>query len=191
MKVISYVVTDDYGFAPNPFHGFLTLATCKPLIRKSCNTKVGDVLLGKAARSNKLIYIGIISEILSIEEYSTDSRFELKKPRKIRFVGDIAGLGDNIYFKRGDIWEQIQPSLHKEADKCHDLSGKRVLICEQFWYFGENATDIPLEFLSFICKGRGMKHSKEEDKSTVKNFMIWLEETFPQQGILGNPSMKL
>mgnify|MGYP000925642744 CR=1 FL=1 len=62
MKVISYVVAYDYGFAPNPFHGFLTLATCKPQIRRSKNTKVGDILLGKKSKQNKLIYVGIISE---------------------------------------------------------------------------------------------------------------------------------
>lgn len=29
-KGYSYVVARDFGFAPNPFNGFLTLATCKP-----------------------------------------------------------------------------------------------------------------------------------------------------------------
>ena len=35
MEIFSYVITHDSGFAPNPFGGFLTLATCKPKIRKS------------------------------------------------------------------------------------------------------------------------------------------------------------
>ena len=29
MRIYAYVVTHDNGFAPNPFHGFCTLATCK------------------------------------------------------------------------------------------------------------------------------------------------------------------
>jgi Nucleotide modification associated domain 2 len=41
-SVFSYVVTHDKGFAPNPYFGFLTLATCKPQIRKSA--RVGDWL---------------------------------------------------------------------------------------------------------------------------------------------------
>ncbi|SSY70238.1 hypothetical protein [Alysiella crassa] len=41
MKIISYVVKYDYGFAPNPYHGFLTLATCKPVIRS--NAEIGDL----------------------------------------------------------------------------------------------------------------------------------------------------
>jgi hypothetical protein len=35
---------DDTGFAPNPFHDFLTLATCKPDIRKKA--QIGDWVLG-------------------------------------------------------------------------------------------------------------------------------------------------
>ena len=35
----SYVITRDYGFAPNPFGGICTLATCKPGIRN--HAKVG------------------------------------------------------------------------------------------------------------------------------------------------------
>ena len=36
----SYVITRDYGFAPNPFGGICTLATCKPGIRN--HATVGD-----------------------------------------------------------------------------------------------------------------------------------------------------
>lgn len=39
-NLYAYAITRDLGFAPNPFHGFCTLATCKPGIRKTA--KVGD-----------------------------------------------------------------------------------------------------------------------------------------------------
>lgn len=32
--LFSYIVRWDHGFAPNPFHGICSLATCKPGIRK-------------------------------------------------------------------------------------------------------------------------------------------------------------
>ena len=35
VKLYSYIVAVDSGFAPNPFHGFCTIATCKPRIRKT------------------------------------------------------------------------------------------------------------------------------------------------------------
>ena len=34
MNLYSYVITRDYGFAPNPFWNICTLATCKPQIRE-------------------------------------------------------------------------------------------------------------------------------------------------------------
>ena len=43
-KVYMYVVDRDFGFAPNPFHGFCTLATCKPRTRRVA--KVGDWIVG-------------------------------------------------------------------------------------------------------------------------------------------------
>jgi hypothetical protein len=39
-SIFVYVVKHDGGFAPNPFHGFCTLACCKPKIRKGA--KEGD-----------------------------------------------------------------------------------------------------------------------------------------------------
>ena len=48
-----YIITRDFGFAPNPFHGRCTLATCKPGIRKSA--KVGDWVLGVGGANLKSV----------------------------------------------------------------------------------------------------------------------------------------
>ena len=40
----AYKITHDTGFAPNPFHGYLTLATCKLGIR--LKAKVGEWICG-------------------------------------------------------------------------------------------------------------------------------------------------
>lgn len=40
MRFYSYVIPRDYGFAPNPYFGYCTLATCKQKIRK--NAQIGD-----------------------------------------------------------------------------------------------------------------------------------------------------
>lgn len=34
MKIFTYIMTDDRGFAPNPYFGLCTLACCKPKIRR-------------------------------------------------------------------------------------------------------------------------------------------------------------
>jgi len=43
-SVFIYVVDRDFGFAPNPFHGYCTLATCKAKIRNQA--RVGDWVIG-------------------------------------------------------------------------------------------------------------------------------------------------
>ena len=52
MRVFSYVVMHDSGFAPNPFHGHCTLACCKPKIRSQA--KAGDIVVGLTTRSERV-----------------------------------------------------------------------------------------------------------------------------------------
>ena len=54
MRVFSYVVMHDSGFAPNPFHGHCTLACCKPKIRSQA--KAGDIVIGLTTRSERVVY---------------------------------------------------------------------------------------------------------------------------------------
>ena len=42
MKCYSYKMDHDFGFAPNPFWGVMTLATCKGRLRSSSNLEIGD-----------------------------------------------------------------------------------------------------------------------------------------------------
>ena len=78
MKLYSYVVARDFGFAPNPFFGFCTLATCKPKIRE--HASVGDWVVGTGAKvrygySGRLIYAMQVSEVLDFNTYWSDPRF--------------------------------------------------------------------------------------------------------------------
>ena len=115
MKIFSYVVSRDFGFAPNPFFGFCTLATCKPKIRK--DAKVGDWIIGTNSTIKKnpkhLIFAMKVEEKIAFNEYWTDPRFINKRPilsgsRKYQY-------GDNIYHKENNEWYQL-PSHHSEED---------------------------------------------------------------------------
>ena len=53
LKMWSYRIVHDKQFAPNPFKGVLTLATCKPLIRRSNESRPGVWIAGFAAYSVK------------------------------------------------------------------------------------------------------------------------------------------
>lgn len=172
MKILSYVLTCDTGFAPNPFHGFLTLATCKPNIRKSA--KINDVLVGTGSAqsigNDKLIYAGVISEVVSIEEYFENKKYAVKKTKLDGGLPEKCG--DNIYQKIDGMWKQSPNENHFEEDMERDINGKNVLVCNKFWYFGKFAIDIPPEYSEIIKKGPG--HKGVTDTALTNRFMKWI-----------------
>ena len=161
MKLYSYVVTYDTGFAPNPFWGRCTLADCKPAIRRTA--KIGDWVVGLSPKSdgNRIVYAMQIDCILSFADYYRDTRFALKIPDYSK--GKVVHrCGDNIYrpLPNGD-FQQLQ-SMHSNGTnenpqtKAHDLGGKFVLTAETFYYFGSEPLDLP-ENLDDLKVARGHK----------------------------------
>ena len=96
MKVCSYTMTSDTGFAPNPFHGYCTLAACTPnhMGAKLVN---GDWIAGFFTNTGipSLVYAMRIDEVLGYNNYYSDIRFKRKKPRISGTPKDRCG--DNIY----------------------------------------------------------------------------------------------
>jgi hypothetical protein len=124
MRVYSYVLVHDTGFAPNPYWGSCTLATCKPQIRK--NAKVQDWVMGTGSVNNvgsgKLIYAMRIDEVLPYNLYFDDPRFQIKKPGK---QGTIEECGDNIYYSKSNKWHQL-PSYHTAQDIDSDTNAHEM-----------------------------------------------------------------
>jgi len=185
MKVSSYVVTHDYGFAPNPFGGILTLATCKPKIRRFAEPNNWIIGTGSTngIGADRLIYAGFISTVVTIEQYSTDEAYKIKIPAK---DGDVwQRRGDNIYYKsQSGQWLQRDNSFHGESELEHDLSGKNVIVCKRFWYFGSSAPSIPVQFRSVIKTGPN--HKDNINNECVPEFLIWVQSH--SEGIHAKPS---
>ena len=162
MRLYSYVVEHDLGFAPNPFFGYCTLAACKPDIRKAA--KEGDYIVGTGTKHNDMTYAILywmrVTEILDIDNYWAEGRFRRKRPL---MNGSVAQqYGDNIY--RSEIGEIVQiDSFHSQPNGVPDLAnilrdtGKttRVLVSKQFAYYGVRARAIPEELHGFIKKRPG------------------------------------
>lgn len=190
MKIYSYVVTDDTGFAPNPFWGYCTLATCKPKIRRKAEE--GDWIIGTGSvrnvGNNKLIFAMKVTEWMRLEDYANDKRFAKKIPGR----GSKRKVGDNIYY-RGKTGEMKQrfPSMHSYQNserletKRKDLSGENVLISKlgNFHYFGRNAPKIPDHLLILVKKGTG--HKCNFPQQVVDQFLQWIQKKKP--GITGEP----
>ncbi|MGD8780536.1 MAG: hypothetical protein PVH88_16405 [Ignavibacteria bacterium] len=181
MRYYSYVVSRDYGFAPNPFGKFCTLATCKQRIRKSA--KVGDWIFGITSRklNNRLLYAMKVDDKLSYNDYWNDPRFQYKKPV---MNGSLKQMyGDNIYFYNEEkkLWHQ--ENSHHSLDNGdinnlnleRDTSGQFALVSQHFYYFGSDAVKIPRSTKDAIVIGIGYK-IVENKKG--KNLVNWLSNNY-------------
>ena len=183
----SYVVRYDSGFAPNPFYGYCTLATCKPDIRRAA--QVGDWILGSGSDAKgvrlgrRLVYAMQVTEAMTFASYNSDVRFERKKP--FRNGSRKQSCGDNIYFKANgsNAWSQ-RDSFHSNSDGTKhgehvriDTAVDRVLISDDFVYFGSAGPEIPGEIVNsagqHICK-KGIGRSCFREDRVLNDFVAWI-----------------
>lgn len=187
----------DYGFAPNPFHGTLTLATCKSGIRKNKNLHIGDWILGLGSKAMNnihcLIYAMRVEEKITFDQYWNDERFKNKKPV---LTGSLVQLyGDNVYHIDAVTGRVIQENCaHSKSDgsanKGHykrDIDGKFVLLSKDFYYFGDKAPEIPVEFDYIYKVARSLKYKDlvDEDEKILR-FINWIASNY-EKGIHGDP----
>lgn len=195
MKMYSYVVRRDYGFAPNPFGQYCTLATCKPEIRNSAT--IGDWVIGTGSDAaavrlgNNLVYAMCIKEKISFDQYWRDVRFRYKRPLMNGSLKQT--YGDNIYHldEEGQNWIQ-ENSHHSLPDGSQnirnmdrDLKSQFVLVSEHFWYFGKLAVPIPERLCTSIRK-KGPGYKSDIPEEIITEFIQWITDTFPM-GYIGKP----
>jgi len=196
LKLYHYIVTRDFGFAPNPFPPACTLATCKPKIRKKAQIEDWVIGIGSgAAKSrfkNKLIYAMQVEEKLEFDGYWSDPRFLRKRP--VMNGSKRQMYGDNIYHRASVSAQFIQEDSHhslpggerNELNYNRDIPGQYVLISNKFWYYGQDAISLPEECKFLADVGRGYKIT--EDRTQVDTFIEWIS-SLPQVGYRGHPYM--
>ena len=195
MNIFSYKVEHDLGLAPNPFHGFCTLAVCKSSIRRNKNLSIGDWVIGTGSESlgniNHLVYAMKVEEKLTFNEYWENERFESKKPI---IEGSLVKIyGDNIYHQEDSSKEWIQEdSAHSldngvtnEDHMKRDISGEYVLVSQEFYYFGKNNPKEPEELIELCPKSRDMEYLNRS-QGVVEAFVKWLKDNYTV-GIHGDP----
>lgn len=184
MRIYTYIVARDYGFAPNPFYGTCTLATCKSPIRNTAS--IGDWVMGTGPATKRLqgrlVYCMKVAQTLSFDEYWNDEAFIRKRPRR---DGPIkAAYGDNIYHRSPEsIWLQADShhSLEDGSTNSENVSSDtkvdRVLVGASYSYWGRDAIEIPAEFtdgdVSIVRSGVGYRcHFPSEFARAID---AWLE----------------
>ncbi|VTZ23755.1 conserved hypothetical protein [Methylocella tundrae] len=191
-----YVVARDFGFAPNPFHGVCTLATCKPIIRRTA--KVGDWVIGmggsKLSAVGRCIFAMQITEAMSFDAYWAAPAYQAKRP--VRNGSRKTIVGDNIYHRTvgSDHWQQ-EDSHHSQPDGTpdqyniqNDTQTDRILISDHFWYFGNVAPIVPDDILNNLRFHNARGH-RRYPLTNAQQLLSWLEEAFPNKinHVLGDP----
>lgn len=195
-RLYSYVVARDYGFAPNPFFGVCTLATCKPLIRR--HARVGDWVVGTGSKryglDGRVVFVMEVAECLTFNDYWQDRRFRRKRPN---LRGSIKqAFGDNIYHRHRTSGRWIQADSHhsREGGRAnrgnvrHDTQVDRVLIAPNFIYWGAGGPRIPSRLRREgrdVCIG-GQGHKCRFPDSVVRGFIEWIG-TIEPRGYVGEP----
>lgn len=193
MRHFSYKLDHDYGLAPNPFGRYCTLAVCKSSIRRNRNLEIGSWIFGSGSKKvglNKLIYAMQVSEIITFNEYWNDPRFQYKKPK---INGPLVQIyGDNIYYQDSvGRWFQANSAHSKQGGALNqkhlerDTGGEKVLVSTNFYYFGDKAIILPVNFVDDIfCDGRDMR-SPTIIGSSVDELVEFLSQF--KKGINGDP----
>lgn len=186
-SLFSYVVRYDSGFAPNPFFGYCTLATCKPRIRK--HASVGDWVVGTGSaaapvrREGYMVYAMRVTETIKTAEYWDDHRFQCKKPDM--YHNWVSAAGDNIYEPVGPLkWKQLN-SYHSKPDGRpvtqhikRDTSVERILVSKEYVYYGGEGPILPKEFRSGLPTGlchAGRNYRRVWDEKVIARFEAWLK----------------
>lgn len=192
-RLFSYKLSHDTGFAPNPWWRYLTLATCKPGMRRT--KLVGDwiagftsgKLCGDSVGQERLIYLMQVSEVLAIGDYFRDARFARKIPQRGSADRRVS-QGDNIYEPlvarpvEDSDFRQIRNVSHFPGDAARDLGGRNVLVATRFVYFGREALALPADVRPDVPKGQSSGGQRTHDQHRVTEFVEFVERTVGLEG---------
>lgn len=191
-KVYIYVVDRDFGFAPNPFHGICTLATCKPKIRRIAQES--DWVIGMGGRrlkaTGRCIFAMKVSQSINFDEYWKNLSYQDKRPVRNGSLKMI--VGDNIYHQSHGEWLQLD-SHHSHPDGSpnihnirNDTQSDAVLVSNHFFYFGSAAVEIPEPILQNLGY-RNQRNHRTFDSAVAQPLISFIEKNFKLNRVLADP----
>jgi len=132
VKIFVYKMTTDNGGAPCPWRGVLSLAICKPRIRKSAEE--GNLIFGFGAKSHeeRLIYFATVTKKLNPGEYYRNRRYANRPDCIYDCVAGAAQLKSDARFHTKTDQRKKDVGFHFE--------NAYVLLSNDFCYFGDKAT---------------------------------------------------
>src|SRR6266511_5167701 len=159
-RICYYIHTVDTGRAPSVDGGLLTLAICKPEIRRTAD--VGAWIIGFAPRALgwKLSYLAKVKAKLNGSQYYGSEEYK-KRSDTISETRSFGGfsLRDHLVHDEGNIAADVGTSED-------GWQNAWVLVSKRFWYFGSNAVDLswtefpePFAKLQRLTQGHRVNHT--------------------------------
>ena len=162
MKLYSYTMTVDDGFAPNPTGGICTLAYC--MVRMRPTVQAGDYVVGLAGKEYRqlvgaefpaypVIYAMRVTEVIGFRKFERDERYR------------------GHFSPRQFVRDQVRTD--------------RVLVSSDYIYWGGDGPLLP-ENLSDLIKPKGPGHKCNFPPEVIQTFIQWFEGQ-PDRGLVGTP----
>lgn len=186
-RVYYYILSHDGGVAPCVDGGLLTLAICKPGIRRTGSQ--GDWIIGFSPKEMgwKLSFVARITEKLHGENYYGSGLYDGRRDCIYRLDGN----GD-FTLRNSRIHNSAKNRAKDVGTKENKYENAWVLKSEEFWYFGAKAwnavgpqTPNLVEKLRALSQGHRVNHStnvRQELDDLIKS----VREKF-KPGIHGSP----
>lgn len=137
-----------------------------PVIRRTARR--GDWLVGMGGRdlkaTGRCIFAMCVTDDMTFDDYWNSDRFRTKRPR--RNGSRKTMVGDNIYRLDAATGKWLQEnSVHSQPsgeqdwpNTNHDTQTDRVLVSEEFFYFGDKAPVVPAQILRAVGYKNGRGH---------------------------------
>ena len=158
MRLFTYRLKHDTGFAPNPFHGVCTMATCKAGMRRTKRVRdwiagfTSVSLNGDAVGQERLVFLMEVSQKLGLDEYYRSPEFAAKIPRW-HALRCVERTGDTIYYLEDGRMKQVANPSHGLENMEDDTSGEFALIGRRFYCFGSQPRVVPPELRPDVPSG--------------------------------------
>ncbi|MEQ8882752.1 MAG: hypothetical protein RLQ12_24135, partial [Cyclobacteriaceae bacterium] len=85
---------------------------------------------------------------------------------------------------------KLRPSVHGLGNRKTDLGGENALLSTHFYYFGDQAIEIPDDLNGIIKQGQG--HKSTSNEGLKLQFVEWIENTdYLMNSLNGNPQVQV
>lgn len=140
--------------------------------------------------SGHLVYAMRVSDFMSMLEYDVWCHTEL--PLKVPLEQPLDWrhkIGDCLYYKEanGEIGMREYGTHKADKHRDWDLGGERVLLANEFYYFGEAAIAIPSHLTPIIKQNQN--HLRIVDEGLITAFEKWISQFTPKH-LYGEPQLK-